>query len=75
MRNVTAQIEKGTAAIKNNWRLDMSANEMQAFYDSFKATTEKAGISDAIWETVSRAYKMGLAVGLHNSQKRAGRQS
>lgn len=73
MRNVTAQIEKGTTAIKNNRRLDMSANELQAFFDNFETTAKTTGIYNAIWDTVTTAYKMGLAVGLHNGKKRAGK--
>lgn len=70
MRNVTATINKGDTAIKNNWRLDLSMNEMQVFFDHFNDTAEKSHISNAIWETVAGAYKMGLAVGMRNAKKR-----
>jgi len=66
MRNVTATIEKGKAALRNNWRLDISAEELQVFFDNFRETTEKTGIYEAIWETVTSAYEMGLAVGIKN---------
>lgn len=70
MRNVTANIEKGTEIIKTRQGLDLSISETDVLFNSFQDRAAQAGYLNALFDTIYNSYKMGLAVGMRNAKKR-----
>lgn len=69
MRDIKKQAQQGRELLEKNSRLDLSAGELDQFYDSFDQILKEKGLTDAIFHTVGDAFKMGLAVGARNFNK------
>lgn len=69
MRNVKKTIDQGHEIIKKRNNLDLNILEMEFFYDGFQDTAKETGIYNALWDVISGAYLMGLAVGMRNAKK------
>lgn len=59
-RNVQKQAEIGRQIIRKHPRADMTASEMQQL---FAPLMEKKCDYDTVWDVITTAYLMGIAVG------------
>ena len=67
MRNVKKQAQEGRKIIRKKDRIDLSYDEMKQILDTFAEKQKTVGTFDALWETVSDAFLMGIAVGHRNA--------
>lgn len=69
MRDIKKQSQQGQALLEKNNRLDLTLGELDQFFEAFNQTAREKGISEAVWNTIGDAFKMGLAVGARNFNK------
>lgn len=67
MRDVKKQAEQGSAFLAKHERADLSMNELMQFYTNYEAKNKESGHFDALWDVISDAFKMGVAVGARNA--------
>lgn len=68
MRNIENQRKQAKEIIRKHQRLDITVEEITAFYDSFKENMS-GGLGNSIYKLAADAYYMGLAVGYRNGKK------
>lgn len=66
MRDINKATEQGKQIINQRRALDLTLSETAALFEGFKATEAESGTSDAILDTIRRAYYAGLAIGSRN---------
>lgn len=66
-RNIFKQSAQGEKFLQKHYRLELSVDEMHQFFDAFNTTEQERGSYAAVWETIARAYQMGIAVGRRNA--------
>lgn len=66
-RNIQKQAEQGREVVRKHPRIDMTVDELFDFVALFDSTIkETENLSAGIYEVVSSAFYMGIAVGNRN---------
>ena len=67
MRNIDKNIEQGNEIIRKHKRADLSISELYYFYENFKKSAEEKGTANGLFDLISDAFYMGVAVGARNA--------
>lgn len=71
MRNIQKQIEQGKRLIdEKDGRIDLTAGEIDYFFEEFEKTLREQDLSVAIWNILGDSFRMGLAVGARNFKQK-----
>lgn len=62
-RNMQKQRDMGEKILNNNERFQLLTSDMMEIYDKYVKESEELNPFDALWQTVSDVYKMGVATG------------
>ena len=67
-RNMAKTEAQGAAIIHRRPALDLTAVEMRCFYDNFNKDKEEHGVSEALFNLITKVFLIGLAVGMRNAK-------
>lgn len=66
-RNIAKAMQEGRKLADNRPALDLTASELQAFFDTFNKTAAEQGTANAVFNLIGDAYSAGLAIGNRNA--------
>jgi len=66
MRNVIKNAQEGKKIVRKRPGLDLSTGELKQLYEIFDGQDE---IYNGLWDAITCAYDMGLAVGMRNAKR------
>ena len=67
-RNMEKAVAQGQAIINRRPALDLTAVEMRCLYDGFYKDKEEQGVSEAIFNLITKVFLLGLGVGKRNAE-------